>query len=82
MERIKAHPLLDRVYRKMATSVFDQVLAGMREVGDAAGQLKEMAEKPKPDETEGAGVPAGKKEAPLADRTNVEKEPNTGESIP
>lgn len=45
MERIKANPLLNSLYRKMATPVFDQLLAGMREVGKAKRQLEGIAKK-------------------------------------
>lgn len=84
MERIKANPLLNRVYRKMATPVFDQLLAGMREVGKATRQLEEIAERTETakNETDSVEEPEGKRENPFADSAAVGKVPPKGESFP
>lgn len=73
LERIKNNPLLSKVYRQMAMPLFDQLLAGMGEVGDATRQLENAAEATETtdDVTDGMDEP----ENPFADSAAVEDVP-------
>ncbi len=80
LERIKNNPLLSKVYRQMAMPLFDQLMSGMHEVGDATRQLERVAEDTDTADDETGGM--DETENPFADSAAVEEVPPTKEAVP
>jgi hypothetical protein len=57
MQRIKANPLLEQVYRQIAMPLFDQMLGAMKQAAAAGARLQQAAEDVTEDTPPGASDP-------------------------